>query len=268
MARTNLEERVFGDCRLHKFAQLMGWHVREALGCLGFLWHDSQEQLRTHGTASEIADWCWEASRDVRDRIVSNLQVAGFIVPDGGGFLIKGNAVQIENRMAKVDRAAKGGKATKEKWERLKAHGSKPSSKPSGIPGSNQAQFNSIQFNSESNVSDSTCSDFDRSIAKEWAAFAQDQVPTMKIELDDWSSAIRLMRERDGLTEAEVTEVFGFIRSDPFWSTKALSPVSVRKRSHGRDLTKLENIRLQMKPSTNAGERDVDRLYPAIATKE
>lgn len=133
MARLNIEESCFGERRLRRLGELMGWNARETLGCLAYLWHDSQEQLRTHGTAAEIAEWCWAASPEEGARLVSALTTAGYLVGcERSGFLIKGNEVQIDTRIACMTRSGKGGNANKIRWEQIKQ--SRASSSPVTAP--------------------------------------------------------------------------------------------------------------------------------------
>ena len=48
--------------------------------------------------------------------------------------------------------------------------------------------------------------------------------------LDAWAKDIRLMRERDGKTDAEVRELFVWANRDPFWKSNILSPATLRKQ--------------------------------------
>lgn len=121
MARVNIEDYAFGERRLQRLAQLLAWDMRTTLGCLAYLWHESQEKLRTHATAAELAEWCWASSLEEGERIVSALVTTGYISREGDHYKIHGNETQIENRVTAMSKAAKGGQATKEKWERIKA---------------------------------------------------------------------------------------------------------------------------------------------------
>ena len=51
MARVNIEEECFASGRLRKFSRAIG-SEHAALGYLSFLWHDSQDELRTAVTLS------------------------------------------------------------------------------------------------------------------------------------------------------------------------------------------------------------------------
>lgn len=49
-------------------------------------------------------------------------------------------------------------------------------------------------------------------------------------DISKWADTIRLMRERDGLTLGEITEVFRFAHNDSFWKTNILSPTKLREQ--------------------------------------
>ena len=48
--------------------------------------------------------------------------------------------------------------------------------------------------------------------------------------LETWSNDIRLMRERDGLTLAEIKRVFLWVNRDSFWQTNIRSPRKLREK--------------------------------------
>jgi hypothetical protein len=124
MARVNIEERFFAEHRrLERFAKLMGWHRQRAQGCLLDLWHDSQEAMKSKGSAEEIAFWSRlddlaETSKlvtSLSDRLVRFIRKAG---PDL--YEISGNSIQIKNLIGAVRRSKQGGRAFREKMKRLK----------------------------------------------------------------------------------------------------------------------------------------------------
>jgi hypothetical protein len=129
MARVNLEENFFGERRLYRFQEIMGWSRPKAIGTLTLLWHDSQELLRIEGSTEEISEWCWATTHEEGLKIVSALTACGFIsMLANGNFLIHGNEKQIEARVQKVDASKKGGAATQKKWAKNKKRGdNKPS---------------------------------------------------------------------------------------------------------------------------------------------
>lgn len=44
-----------------------------------------------------------------------------------------------------------------------------------------------------------------------------------------WASAVRLMRQRDGRTHAEIRELFSWLNAHPFWQSCILCPSALRK---------------------------------------
>jgi hypothetical protein len=131
MARINIEEEAHK--RVSKLAGLAKCSDREALGTVSFLWGDSQDILKTHGSRDEIIEWAhlFNLSDEDVERWILALKKSRFIsCLDDGQYLIHGNEVQIENRLSKLARATKGAKATKKKWSELKRLGAglKPSS--------------------------------------------------------------------------------------------------------------------------------------------
>jgi len=51
-----------------------------------------------------------------------------------------------------------------------------------------------------------------------------------KPNLQAWAKTLRLMRERDNLTNHEICKVFIFANNDPFWSANILSPDTLRRQ--------------------------------------
>lgn len=124
MARINIEEEAHK--RVSKLAGLAKCSDREALGTVSYLWGDSQDILRTHGSRDEIIEWAhlFNLSDEDVEKWILALQKSRFISRlDDGQYLIHGNEVQIENRLSKLARATKGAKATKKKWAELKRLG-------------------------------------------------------------------------------------------------------------------------------------------------
>ena len=174
MARINIEEDAIK--RAYKLADYVGCDIRESLGTLSILWGDSQEILKTHGTKEEIVDWARLHKFDEAaiDRWFNAFIRARIISQDGDLFLIRGNKLQIENRVSKINTSSKGGEATKKKWEKIKATGKpqegfEPSTSPTntmpeagkghadttqslGTIQCNASQGSSIQTNSNQNI--------------------------------------------------------------------------------------------------------------------
>lgn len=139
--RVTVEDRLFGERRLHRLAQIMGWPVRSALGALVYLWHESQALGISHATADEIEDWCWYNNDcDEPGILLDALIKTGFVSclaekPDL--YYIHGNMEVIQRidefKHSQADKAKKGGEATKEKWHQLALV--KARTRPAGLPG-------------------------------------------------------------------------------------------------------------------------------------
>jgi hypothetical protein len=71
-----------------------------------------------------------------------------------------------------------------------------------------------------------------------------------KPNLEAWASEIRLTRERDGRTDQEIRDVFGWANTDSFWRTNILSPSKLRE--------KFTQLRLKKESESN-GNRN--RIY-------
>ena len=49
-----------------------------------------------------------------------------------------------------------------------------------------------------------------------------------KTTLAKWAEHVRLMRERDGRTHAQIMDLFSRVQRDPFWAANCLSPATLR----------------------------------------
>jgi len=167
VARVNLEEDAF--VRTPRLADFVGAEDTTAMGVCAYLWRESQQILKTHGTREEIIDWARLYNKDEAEqnrwlKALCRARIISLVGEDS--YLIHGNETQIEGRVARLHRSAKGAAATKDKWAKLK--NGAPSTLQAGLeqasslvqagpeqasstlePGSNHAQFNSIQFNSD-----------------------------------------------------------------------------------------------------------------------
>lgn len=71
----------------------------------------------------------------------------------------------------------------------------------------------------------------DRAVADEIFAKMQILHPGHKPpNFDAWADEIRLMRERDGRTVAEIRELFAWANADSFWKANILSPAKLRQK--------------------------------------
>jgi hypothetical protein len=71
--------------------------------------------------------------------------------------------------------------------------------------------------------------DLDLSFAKLMFSMILEVAPkSRQPNYKSWTNTIRLMRERDGHTPQEITDVFKFANTDDFWRTNILSPDKLR----------------------------------------
>lgn len=74
--------------------------------------------------------------------------------------------------------------------------------------------------------------------------------------LDKWANEIRLMREQDGRTDAEIRAVFTWANQDGFWRSNILSPGKLREKFTTLDLKRKQG-------SNGNGRPDNDSTSPA-----
>lgn len=60
--------------------------------------------------------------------------------------------------------------------------------------------------------------------------------------LDKWADIIRLMRERDNRTDAQIRELFTWCNQDSFWRTNVLSPDKLRQKWDDLQLRRGEGV--------------------------
>lgn len=70
-------------------------------------------------------------------------------------------------------------------------------------------------------------SSFDQGVAQQWADHATSKAPHLKPDLVKYADAIRKLREKVGLTEAQVEETLTWIKQSEFWASVALSPAGM-----------------------------------------
>jgi hypothetical protein len=55
--------------------------------------------------------------------------------------------------------------------------------------------------------------------------------PSRKVpKLDDWAHTIRLMRDRDGRSDAQIRDLITRVQRDSFWRVNVLSPDKLRQK--------------------------------------
>lgn len=98
MAKLEIDERAFSDPRLKKLSRLLGVPKHYAFGILVYIWHDSQEELKSCATAEELDSWL-DINKEEGDRIRQMLQASNYILEEQANtYRIKGN----KRRLAKI----------------------------------------------------------------------------------------------------------------------------------------------------------------------
>ncbi len=83
------------------------------------------------------------------------------------------------------------------------------------------------------------------------------KIPNLKT----WAKNIRLHRERDGRTIAEIRELFKWANSDDFWQSNILSPDKLRKKWDQLVIQKNRSNRITQKPEfKTVSEKYLDEL--------
>lgn len=260
MPRVTLEDRLFGERRLHRLADIMDYSVRSTMGTLAYLWHESQLAMRGGGTAEEIGEWSWIDNSDEAEQWVKALMIVGFIHLEASGqYAIHGNEKHIENISSYAARGALGGKQSGEvrraksidKTKLIEATASvleanALASEP--ITVHNITLHNNISPpNSPETDSGRSASVFDLNLADRWhREHSIGFVPNLKPTLA-WAKAFRLLRDRDGFTEGDLLAIFEFVKRDAFWGKNAVSPLGLRVVSKTTGLKKIQNIQLAMR---------------------
>lgn len=97
MAQIVIKDSVFGS-DLRKFAKMMGWNEREAIGTLTFLWRETQEKGIITATKEQIADAVWFFDdKDPIDDLMMSLLLCNWIkeAKETGLYEISGNKKQV-----------------------------------------------------------------------------------------------------------------------------------------------------------------------------
>jgi len=76
-----------------------------------------------------------------------------------------------------------------------------------------------------------------------------------KPNLETWARCIRLMRERDGRTVAQIRYLWKWARGDPFWQSNILSPEKLRKQFDAL-VVKIKTERDRRHAEPRAGARE------------
>lgn len=122
MARVNVEEEAWKP--IYRVAELLKLKPQLVAGHLLYLWHESQDLLRTDGTFDELVEWLCIGDLDQTEqaRWIGTLVRARLLDEEKDGrFVIRGNEDQIEGRISRLKTSSKGGEATKKKWASIKS---------------------------------------------------------------------------------------------------------------------------------------------------
>lgn len=153
MARVNIEEESW--TRLYRLAEIMDISIREAVGTVTCLWHRSQDLVQHIGTCYDIIDWASLTKIPIQhqEKWIQALEKS-FIISrlNQDQYEIRGNKIQIESRVARIDRSRKGAKALMKKVRKMKSLEAGLKQAPSTLEAGSNAlkamQCNSIQGNS------------------------------------------------------------------------------------------------------------------------
>jgi hypothetical protein len=111
-------------------------------------------------------------------------------------------------------------------------------------------------------------------IARQWAAFAIERMPTVKANVEAWANELRLI-------EAEIAKkrlgemyriepinllkaILHFVRTDEFWGEQAISPMGLRKVSRSNSMRKFENILTSMRNSKQFKQKKADLAFEKL----
>jgi hypothetical protein len=233
--------------------------------------------------------------------LIGGLVAAEFVFETKVGYEIKGNREQVGAIKKFRARGAKGGRATKKKWdgekneqacntsEQLKKEeGLKPSVSHAcatlevGLkPSASSAQYNSIQFNSiqGNTIQDNTesksiprpkkveaVSDHDNDLGQRWVEYTKAEYPFLKPKADEYVQAIAKVRRMVGLNDEQLDYLFEFVQTDEFWRQNCQSPIGLLRKSKN-GLRKIDNILAKIKAKIAPQAKlqrwaeDLDKLY-------
>lgn len=254
--------------RIRALAAKMGWDIRTAIGCVVSLWDDSQKVGVHTATAQEIAFWCHEHDHGKQPMLLQALEdnAVRFVSRvNETHFSIRGN----EDEILRIRRAQKKGRQNaKSRWNKEKADATcigASNARPiaSGMPELNQAKPSQAELN-QARKKTPPPSAFDLRLAQDWAAHASSKAPHLRPDPTKYADAIRKLREKVGLTEAQVEETLAWIRQSDFWAANALSPASLLNVGKS-GVRKIDTIRAQMLERPEEGremtQADWDRVF-------
>lgn len=113
--------------------------------------------------------------------------------------------------------------------------------------------------------SSSQLSPYEKQTAEDWQAFVESR-GHKRIPVKSQYEGIRKLRQLDGYTEAELTEVLTWIKHHTFWPSQVLSLLALRQRKNG--VAKIETIMDQMlSEKARAAKRAADDAARKAAEK-
>jgi hypothetical protein len=95
-----------------------------------------------------------------------------------------------------------------------------------------------------------------------WQAILAMQPGRQAPNLDQWANTVRLMRERDGRTDAQIRDLFARVQRDSFWRVNVLSPEKLREKWDDLTLRLQENANGTKQP--NGRRAPADRCGPGV----
>ena len=239
--------------QMHYYTRNIGDYNRKA-GRLSMLQDGAYQRLmdccynrEEFPTTDEALEWTWASTPDEVEAVMFVLK--RFFKEIDGRWVQKRIKETIDEYRAFCDKQTKngkkGGRPKKPKPNPVETQ-PKPggfSEEPNGNPAGsdinpeqslNQEPRTNNQepsSNAEPKVPRVTFSDEDMIFAQTFWEHVRQVAPKYKTpNLEKWAESVRLMRERDGLTMAEIMAVFDWFVHDSFWSTAIFSVPKFRDK--------------------------------------
>lgn len=198
-----------------------------------------------------MLDWCYREEKQLPKNIseicklirytkrqskVVKAILDEFFIETEDGFINKKVSEELSRFQKKSEKAKK---SAQQRWH--KSSKTKASANANALqthcegnanqqPTTNNYINNNVEDSNESPTSKSE-SEQDLNLANQmYEAIKQDLPKLKKPNFQKWARDIRLMRDRDERTNAQIEDMFVWTREDSFWSTNILSPSSLRKQ--------------------------------------
>jgi len=98
-----------------------------------------------------------------------------------------------------------------------------------------------------------------QSLAEDWAEYGREQMPTLKINIEQWANELRLIEKNEKVPLGFLRAMLEFVRRDSFWCNQAPSIMGLRGKSKN-GMRKFENIITAMKNTKAFKKRQSDIL--------